>query len=446
MEKVLILGLGNNNGGKSSLLYFASKPDKYIVRVSDIAPKSNFKFIDEFKDMNVEFFFSDQDPKENIKWADVVIKNPAIPSKLPQLSLAHHISNDIAYLTTSEYVKNTHIITVTGTKGKSSTASAITHALKHLNKDVIICGNIGISAFTVLTELENRARQKIPMPDYIVIEMSSWQINDTYIALNAKMPKIKLAIFTSIYSDHLNSYKSKEEYLLDKIKLFNTNCEIILIENKIKKYFALQRPQLVKRVITFPKDNNPYISNKIELQCAYRSLKLLKFKDSDIHNALFTYKGIPHRCEQVDVIDDIMFINDSAATIPEAASYSCKNISPLSYHIIMGGSDKKLTTLGIRFAARKASTITLLDGNYTQNKLIPYLEKHNYNYTGPFRSMQEAFDSAYTLAKEVKANTNKMQVVILSPGATSFELFTNEFDRGDKFKACVHNINNEANQ
>ena len=446
MEKVLILGLGNNNGGKNSLLYFATKPEQYIVRVSDIAKASNFTYLDEFKDYNIEFFFSDTDPRENIKWADIVIKNPAIPPKLPQLSLAKHISNDIAYLCTSPYIENIDLIAVTGTKGKSSTASAITHALKHLNKDVLICGNIGISAFTVLTELQNREKNNIPMPDYIVFELSSWQVNDTYIALNAKMPNFKLAIFTSIYSDHLNTYHSKDEYFQDKIKLFNTHCEKILIEKKIKDLFVSHRPNLLKRITVFPKDNNPYINKKIELQCTYRALRMLQFKDADIQNALFYYKGIPHRCEQVDVIDDIMFINDSAATIPEAVSYSCKNISPLSYHVIMGGSDKKLSVLGLRFSIRKASSITLLDGNFTRNKLIPYLEKNNYPYFGPFNNMEDAFKTAYKEAVDVKKIKNRMQVVILSPGATSFELFKNEFDRGDQFKACVYKINNEDSQ
>ena len=97
--KILILGLGLNGGGASAARYFAGKA---TVRISDISPRETFgPLADEMEKLGITCFFSDKDPKDNIKWADVVIKNPAIPNKLPQLALAKSIKNDFSYLFSS---------------------------------------------------------------------------------------------------------------------------------------------------------------------------------------------------------------------------------------------------------------------------------------------------------------------------------------------------------
>ena len=83
MEKVLILGLGNNNGGKNSLLYFATKPEQYIVRVSDIAKASNFTYLDEFKDYNIEFFFQ-------IQTQEKILNGQILLSRILQFHLNYH--------------------------------------------------------------------------------------------------------------------------------------------------------------------------------------------------------------------------------------------------------------------------------------------------------------------------------------------------------------------
>ena len=146
---------------------------------------------------------------------------------------------------------------------------------------------------------------------------------------------------------------------------------------------------------------------------------------------------MPHRIEQVAVHDDIMFINDSSATISEAVSFSVKTLYPLSYHLICGGTDKDISASGMLPALRNATDISLLDGSFTRDKLIPLLEKHEIRYSGPYSDLKSAFDNACQRAEEKKSATGAMQVVILSPGAASFEMFRNEFDRGDSFKKLV---------
>ncbi len=433
--KILILGLGVNGGGTSAARYFAGKAE---VRISDIGPRSSFGSVpEELEALGIKCYFQDTDPKENIKWADVVIKNPAVPSKLPQLSLAKNIRNDFYYLFSSPLTKGISFILVTGTKGKSTTVAAITHALNGLGSEALYCGNIGVSAFLILEELERRKHTGKSMPSYIVAELSSWQIHDTYVALNGHMPSSKLTILTSLYRDHQNRYSSLADYYDDKLLLLNSNAEKILVNIKNKRYVLMHTHKLSSRISAFPSISNPYSFSRMELACAYRALRLLSYSKNDIIRVLSTYKGMPHRIEQVAVHDDIMFINDSSATISEAVSFSVKTLYPLSYHLICGGTDKDINAEGMLSALQNATSITLLDGSFTKNKLIPLLESHNLKYSGPYRELKAAFTVAVSNAEEKKNTNGKMQVVILSPGAASFELFRNEFDRGEHFKQLV---------
>ena len=435
--KVLILGLGINGGGRAASLYFARR-DAYEVRVSDVSPRSYFGNVPkELEDLGVKCFFEDKDPKENIRWADLVIKNPAVPTSLPQLSLAKRIANDFSFLFSSPEIKKTKLIAVTGTKGKTTTVSAINHALNELGKDTLICGNIGISAFTVLDEIERRKAEGKARPEYIVMELSSWQIHDTYIALNGHLPHFRMTIFTSKYADHQNSYSNLSEYYDDKLKLFNPDCDAILVNSRNKDFILNHTFGLKKLVKTFPGYYNPFKEKKMELQCAYCALRLLGFSRKDTIRVLSSYKGMPHRIEQVALFNDIMFINDSAATIAEAVNFSMKNISPLPVHLICGGTDKNLKASGMLDALKSAVSISLLAGSFTDHQLIPLLDKNNIKYSGPFTSMKDAFNNAVSSAEEKRDEFRQVQCVLLSPGAASFEYFKNEFDRGTQFKALV---------
>ncbi len=434
--KVLVLGLGFNGGGRAAAEYFIMK--KHKVRISDISPRESFgNLVAELEAKGIECFFSDSDPRNNIRWADVVIKNPAIPTNLLQLSLAKRIATDFSFLFSSDYKDRVKFIVVTGTKGKTTTVSAITHAVNALGKEALYCGNIGISAFTILTELDKRTKKKEKLPDYIICELSSWQIHDAYIGLNGIMPKFALAIFTSIYADHQNRYSSMKEYKEDKMKLFGEHCERILLREDVKSFFLDQAPWLKKKVSTSPSLTNPYKAHKMELACAYDAMKLSGYKKKEIMKALSSYKGMPHRGEQIAIKNDIMYINDSAATISEAVTFSMKNIAPLSVHLICGGTDKELLPTGMENAIKKATSITLLDGSFTRTKLIPLLDDKLIAFDGPYDNMHDAFMKANQKAMEKQKDTGRMQVVLLSPGAASFELFRNEFDRGNQFREEV---------
>ena len=177
------------------------------------------------------------------------------------------------------------------------------------------------------------------------------------------------------------------------------------------------------------------------LKSAYAILLSLHFKYRSIIKALSTFQGVPHRIEQVAAHNNIIFINDSAATIPEAVHFTCSRFDSLNVHLICGGTDKNLSPLAMESELEGATSLSLLDGSFTRDKLLPLLDERKIAYHGPFSTMAEALAASYQSALEKQAEVpNIIQVILLSPGATSFELFLNEFDRGNQFKALVSAI------
>ena len=249
-------------------------------------------------------------------------------------------------------------------------------------------------------------------------------------------------MITSIYADHQNSYHSIDGYHRDKFLLFGPHCQKALVPRSVKTELRENTAIARKKITTIPSPRNPYLLHNQEYACAFEALRELGFKRKTIIQAMKSFKGIPHRIEQVAIIDNIMYINDSAATISEAVTFSMNNIKPLAIHLICGGTDKDLSADGMTKAVKWASTVTLLDGTFTQRKLIPLLLRLHIPYAGPYRTMEEAVEKASKEACSAEIETGLTQVVFLSPGAASFELFSNEFDRGDQFRNYVLKLKN----
>lgn len=424
--KILIFGLGVNGGGFAAAKYFLSHNHQVIV--TDLKSKEAFgKIIDILKELGAILKLGEHNIEDFI-WADLVIKNPAILPNNKYLQYAKKISNDFSYLFDNFNLDDINIIGVTGTKGKTTTTHAINHVLCELGYNSKLVGNMGISAFEIASYLE---KKDTPI-DFLVIEFSSWQLRDTFNYCENCFPITKIALFTNLLEDHQNTYDSMEKYLQDKLKLFTRNTQIAIcpkaFENIIK-----EKTNLKKQKIKFI--DNKIINeliNKPELIPAYKVLEALDIKKDIILEKFNTFKGVEHRIEWVGIKDNILFVNDSAATIPEAISFSLSHFENNSVHIICGGTDKNLNASSLIFTLKKVQSITLLDGTFTRNKLIPFLKDNNINYFGPFSTMEDAISTANNNA--INDSSSNMKIILLSPGSASFDLFINEFDRGNQFK------------
>lgn len=435
--KILIFGLGLNGGGFSAAKYFLEHNNEVII--TDLKTEESFKQTIKILSKLGAIFHLGEHKIEDFMWADIVVKNPSILPNNKYLQYSKKIINDFSYLFDNYNFDNIKLIGITGTKGKTTTSHAISHVLNKLNYNAKLVGNMGISAFEIASYLEN---EKEPI-DFLICEFSSWQLRDTFLYLDNDFPSFTLSIFTNLLEDHQNTYDSMESYLQDKLNLFTIKTQNVICPNSFKKAI-MEKTKLKKKNITGI-DSKQFNSNitKPELYIAYKALSILGIKNNLILQKFNTFNGVSHRIEWVNRLDNILFVNDSAATIPEAVAFSTSHFKDVNIHLICGGTDKNLKVNSMIPVLKGVKSITILDGSFSQNKLIPFLKDSNIDFSGPFKQMKTALKHAFENA--IADSSIEMKVILLSPGATSFDLFINEFDRGNQFKKLVNYIIDKSN-
>jgi len=467
--KALVMGLGLHGGGLASARFLLKRGA--AVTVTDLRDEKTLQpsikeLDDTCRKLNgkpVRYVLGKHEI-DDFKNADIVIKNPGVRPDSPFLQVARRIETDLSlFLTESP----SRLFAVTGTKGKSGTASAL-HWI--LNKDrkagkAFLGGNITVSPLNFLDELT--------VNDDVVLELSSFQLGDIK---NCKsqdgsiLLKPAAAILTTIMADHLDRYTSMEEYIDDKRNIYrgqDGSCITIAGDDDWGKSFHAESKgrSLIwsgKTGIPLPKEQNggwidadgtgfvrdtnisdavtelvprqlltPGHHQKLNLLCAALAAYGLGVKAETIRCALADYPGIEHRLEFFHESKGVRFYNDSAATIPEAAAACIEALTQQGSGLILvtGGTDKNLDFSPLVKAAKKAKAIILLAGTGSE-KLTSLLGEERLSYNGVFDDLNKAV----TCALE-KASAG--DVVALSPGCASFGMFLNEFDRGKQWKETV---------
>jgi UDP-N-acetylmuramoylalanine--D-glutamate ligase len=465
--KVLIMGLGLNGGGVASAIYLAKHGADLVItdlrnegvlapsleRLTDALPNETMSRIRFVLGRHETADFAD---------ADMVIKNPGARADSPFLRFARRIETDISlFLAASP----SRLIAVTGSKGKSGTASALQWVLqkarenKSLDGNVFLGGNITISPLSFLDRLEPN--------DDVVLELSSWQLGDLKgrtkdAKQNSPLLKPRAAVITAILPDHQNYYHSMEDYVADKRVIGHGQDEgdVIVVENDHwgQSFLAetgaralvyadaplpqdamggwLEQGRGVARTrygedveITPAQTVVPGSRQKKGLLAAGLALLDLGLSADFISDNLGSFPGIEHRLEFFHERNGVRFYNDTAATIPEATAAALEAFFDVPVVLVAGGADKNLDFAPLVAAAVKAKAVVLLAGTaYTKLKTL--LESAHIPYFGPFDDIAQAASVSEGLAAAG-------DVVVLSPGCASFGMFQNEFDRGNQWKAAV---------
>ncbi len=450
--KVTIMGLGINGGGLASARFFARSGAEVTITdtktETDLAPS-----IEALADFPGIRYVLGRHDMADFKNADTVIKNPGVKLEGNEyLAAAHSIESDI-----SVFLRFTQspILAVTGSKGKSSTVSALHFGLKALGYPSFLGGNITVSPLNFLDETT------IETP--VVLELSSWQLADLR---GRGLLKPRVAILTPIMSDHQNWYGGMEPYVADK-KLLYTNqdnlCHLVCNRDdewgpifasetraQVHWYSAKPLPHDVPGAwleadgrgflrLTGTTETEaieilpaslavPGNHMRANLLNAAQAMILFGADPAKTAAALARFPGIEHRLEFFHEENGVRFYNDSAATIPEAAAAALGSFdTPVI--LLSGGTDKNLDFTPLALTAHRAKKIMLLAGTGT-DKLIPLLRARNISFEGPFNNLESIITAARRAA--LTGDT-----VVFSPGATSFGMFKNEFDRGNKFRLAV---------
>lgn len=449
-KTVLVFGFGSNGGGLGTVEFLLSTSVQQIIvtdqrGLGELTSTANKVPFDERLVWRLGAH-----EEEDFKVADIVIKNPGIARDHPLLVIAEeHGAEVVMDSTLFMRLCRAPVLGVTGSKGKTTTASLLVHILATAGYKVI---SAGISQTGVLSEL-----LKVEEESVVVFELSSWRLSG--LASVEKSPAV--SVITNLYPDHLNYYGTMQEYAKDKkiITQFQTPEDTLIVphDNQWTKYFVEESLAQVKEFGTTRKQHGWQDERALYIRSAEGDEEILQKENSFfvgdhifanflaaalaaesfgveityIREALQTFQGVPHRFQLVKDIDGVRYINDTAATIPAATLSSVLSVAgPVV--LLAGGSDKGLPLDDLVTAFKSIKFGVLFNGTGTE-KLIPLLEENSITHYQIADSMEEALVVA-------QQHADSGDSILLAPGAASFGMFKNEFDRGDQFIQAVEQM------
>ena len=447
-KKVLIFGLGLNQGGVGSAKFFASHGAR--VRVTDLKTKEVLQTsIDELKQfLDIEYTLGEH-KNEDIKWADLIIKNPAVKPTNPYIEYAKKIGKpvDMDMGIFLQNVKPSQIIGITGTKGKSTTSSLIYEILKEtknaIAQNVVFAGNIGSSVLEIIPDINEDT--------LVILEISSFQLE----SFEKYKVSPKWAVITNIYPDHLNYYSSMEEYVSSKkiIGKYQNESDFLFIRKNDEivdneKFLS----EFNGKIIRFSKNELPEnlhtnLLGEHNLENIAGVLKLVKTFGIDEKKALdiiSNFQGVPFRMELVRQWKGFKIYNDTTATNPSATIQALKALGikdedkEPNVILICGGMNKNMDYKELSETIDwYAKAVYFLEGDVVDEIICNMNEKPIIE--GRFDNLEKLL---LTLKQNLLENNyfKKGDIILFSPAATSFNLFQNEFDRGRKFNKAVEKV------
>ena len=326
------------------------------------------------------------------------------------------------------------VIAVTGTNGKTTTTELLAQMLNACGQRTIACGNIG-------KPLSEVARQRQSF-DVLTVEVSSFQLE----TIRTFRPSISL--WLNFAPDHLDRYRSVGEYRAAKLRIFENQTEQdVAIVNAAEKF-----PKLKPRQITFSAYSDQADFRLSAGAIVYQSEAILRVSDTKLrgsHNIenlmatlaagmarglsfremvppLRTYEPQPHRCEFVREVNGVTYINDSKATNLDAVEKALQ-AQTKSIVLIAGGKDKGFTFDPLTALVKEKVRSTILIGEMAQSIARSRTGAVN---TEIVNSLAGAVERAHAIAQPG-------EVVLFSPGTSSFDMFKSYAERGDKFRALV---------
>ncbi len=452
MKEILgqsVLLLGYDREGKSTHRYLLDHyPDKKI----GIADQRD---VEPIVDSSVELH-TGKDYLQSLIGYDVVVRSPGVPLQLPELQECIEEGKKVTSATNIFFSECPGmVIGVTGTKGKSTTASLTNQILCREYPDVRLVGNIGRPALDYLHGADKKT--------IFVAELSSFQLEDIHYSPH-------ITVLLAIVPEHLDRYRDFSEYVRAKgrilehqtaedIVIFNPSHEVVDrlgMKGLGRKFrFSLKprkeadcyfegndvfvqkgnnEPQFVLHQSEIPLVGKGNLENTLAAVSVgvILNVPLLKIRQS-----ISEFKSLEHRLEFAGEYRGIRFYNDSLATIPEATIHALEALGDDVETLIAGGHERNLDFSKLKEFLGKRRLRTLILFPPTGERIWEALSGSTPKELQPKRhdvsSMEEAVRIAF-------ATTSPGKICLLSPAAASFGLFRDYQERGEQFKELVERL------
>lgn len=456
------MGLGLHGGGVACVNWLIKHGAK--VTVTDLKSNKELRSsVDKLVSLKAVNFILGRHREIDFKNADFIIQNPGVPKESKYLKIARNcgipIENDASLFFKYCPAK---IIGVTGTRGKSTTATLIFEILKASKPASQQASKIWLAGLPQKPMLE--ILDKVKPNDAVILELSSWQLE----ILGEQKLSPHIAVITNIYPDHLNRYSGMGEYIKAKKNIIawqkNNYFSVLNCDNletkKIgqevkgkrfwfsKKYFSEQNGSFLKGgSIYFRHDGkvSKLASRQVSklkgdhnlenILAASTVVGILRVKPISIKKTLTNFSGLPGRIELIGEIRGVKYINDTTATTPDGTIAALRTLQA-NIILIAGGDtknipDEKFEELS-RIIKQKCKAVILFSGKGS-GQLFNKLKKYNFKpLASEVADMSQAVGLARSFAKPA-------DIILLSPACSSFNMFSNEYDRGNQFNKIIRN-------
>ena len=438
MENVLVIGAARSGVAVSKLLV----KHNYHVVLTDMKVIENKQ---ELIDLGIEVF--DEGHPESLKEKEYafIVKNPGIPYRAPlvkyykDLGASIYTEIEIGY----RFAPKFHYGAITGTDGKT-TITTLLYEMLNKKGNALTAGNIG-------TPLSECVLQYPDTDMNIAIELSNFQL------LGMETFKPVISVVSNLAPDHLDYMDSLEDYYSSKMKIYE-NCDKkdAFIRNVDDENIMKYATNIPCEVIDFSlkrKDVDLFINGDYAY---FRDVQLFNIHDlkivggfncgnammaacmaykmgislKDIQDVISNFKGVEHRIEYVDTVNDVRFYNDTKATNTHSA---CAALSAFESDLILlcGGKDKHISFDDMKQYDHKVKHCF----SFGQTKDA---FKEIFTHQTSCETMREAFDQAIQFAQPG-------DTILLSPACSSFDQFKNYEVRGEIYKNFVHEYAKKGN-
>jgi len=439
--RVLILGFGKE--GIDSFKLLRKLFPKKIIEVADKRPFNKLDGeakrlleSDERKELYLGETYLD-----DLGRYDFILKSPGVPFYLSELEEARGEGVEITSQT-EIFLDNCPglVIGVTGTKGKSTTASLINAILRRSMLKTHLVGNIGKPALSLLSQATEE--------DIYVYEMSSHQLSTL-----KQSPTI--AVFLNIFAEHLDYYVDFEQYVQAKSNIANYQDESdyliyngndILVEevasgSKAEKidFNNIDLDNIISREEIPLKGD----FNRENIKAAVAVARIFKIPDEKIKEAISKFRPLPHRLEFIGEFKGIEFYNDALSTIPEATIAAMKTLGDNVETIILGGHEREQRFDELAELVLESNIRNVILFPTTGERIWKIMELINQQKkigkmpnSFPVENMEDAVRIAYE-------NTDEGKICLLSTASPSFSIFKDYKEKGELFKKYVKEFSDD---
>ena len=388
-----------------------------------------------------------KEPLGVLKNIDVLVLSPGVPidSEIP-ITARKLKKRIIGELELASYFISSPIVAVTGTNGKTTVCSILSHVLDKIKSENLLVGNVGTPLSSKLNEMNENT--------LLITEVSSFQLETT----SRFCPHI--ACILNITPDHLDRHYNMQNYIFLKGKLLsnlkeseyavlNYDDENVRVLSKntranvvwFSKEYKVDGAYLENGDIYFNEDlilsadeiNLPGKHNLENVLACVAILKLLGVNNSEIKDNILSFSGVKHRIEEVKNINGITFYNDSKSTNPDATIKAINSMQNPTV-LIMGGFDKGLDyNLVMKTVAGSKQVKELILTGDSAKKMYETAVLNNVKRVSVVPDFTSSIKLAYL---ECESGDS----VLFSPSTSSFDIFTSYEERGDKFIEIVNGL------